>query len=167
MILFHKCWFRTRYHTIIGLISLKKKKSLCYHNLFVFLNIKIGILLLFSLYPLLDLTLRSVVLKCQQYAVAVRGFKLISLAWSCRSWNLNVGWRLRSSSPIYHPGYTRSVLLGLQEQGQHSLSSVRVWELFLHVCFFIIKLDSTLKMFSKQSKMLQRSISFSNMVSSF
>jgi hypothetical protein len=52
-----------------------------------------------------------------------------------------------------------------KKKGSHPLTSIIVRKPFLDGCFLI--LDSTLKMFSKESKMLQRSVSFSNMVSSF
>ncbi|KAJ8797081.1 hypothetical protein J1605_001891 [Eschrichtius robustus] len=70
---------------------------------------------------------------------------------------------------VYTNSTDRSVLVGDMALGHLACylcvcwSSVRVRKSFLYVCFVIIKLDSTLKMFSKESKMLQRSISFSNM----
>uniref|UniRef100_A0A8C7EK32 Protein FAN n=1 Tax=Neovison vison TaxID=452646 RepID=A0A8C7EK32_NEOVI len=48
----------------------------------------------------------------------------------------------------------------LQLQEQYKIHKEKS---FSYVCLLIIKPDSTLKMFSKESKMLQRSISFSNM----
>lgn len=99
-------------------------------------------------------------LKCQYCAMSARGFEMKGSETS------NVGCMGPDIlCPTYHPAPHRRISL-LASGTRRVLSFFISKDKESHVWFLIIKLDSTLKMFSKQCKMLQRSISFSNMVSS-
>lgn len=119
----------------------------------------------FSFCQPLDLSLCSVMLKVSLIMCCVCArFSLVSLSRGHRSQNQC---RMRPSvtTPCVPPSVDQEC--SAWGGGAAFLLTCKSQEVILTAFFLIIKLDSTLKMFSKESKMLQRSISFSNMVSSF